>query len=498
MAARYAGLTTVRQPMRELGATAARLLDELITGTRTHAPPRAPANRARDPHQHHHPRRNPDETPPHDHAQPRRIATAVALATAASLVLTSCGRDENAGAGGEDQSEAIDEGKATGTIDVWAMGTEGEMLQDFSAAFEEANPDATVKVTAIPWEAAHDKIASAIASGETPDVSLIGTTWMGEFAEAGGLMPTPEGLVDEADFFPGAWGSTEVGGTSYGVPWYVETRVLYYRTDLAEKAGWSEAPQTWDDLKTFAEDLQSKGGAEYGLSLQPGQTGSWQTMMPFAWSNGATLTNEDGTEYTIDSPEMAEALDYYTSYFEEGLSQTRLLDPGELESGFAKGTYRLLHLRPVAHRPGRGRGRHGRPVRRRAAARPGRRARHVVRRRRRPRRLQGLRQRRQRLEVRAVAERARDPAGVLRRGRRPAGRAGGLGDRRARRGPAAAGVRRAAREHRRPRRPSRPGSRSPASIDAIIEQASQGRPVRRGRRQADADRGVVDRHRSLT
>ena len=36
MAARYAGLTTVRQPMRELGATAARLLDERITGTRTH------------------------------------------------------------------------------------------------------------------------------------------------------------------------------------------------------------------------------------------------------------------------------------------------------------------------------------------------------------------------------------------------------------------------------------------------------------------------------
>jgi LacI family transcriptional regulator len=35
MAARYAGLTTVRQPMRELGATAARLLDELITGART-------------------------------------------------------------------------------------------------------------------------------------------------------------------------------------------------------------------------------------------------------------------------------------------------------------------------------------------------------------------------------------------------------------------------------------------------------------------------------
>ena len=78
----------------------------------------------------------------------RGAATAIALAATASLVLTSCGRDESAGADGP--SEAIDEGKATGTIDVWAMGTEGDMLQDFSAAFEEANPDATVKVTADP------------------------------------------------------------------------------------------------------------------------------------------------------------------------------------------------------------------------------------------------------------------------------------------------------------------------------------------------------------
>jgi len=267
----------------------------------------------------------------------RGAATAIALAATASLVLTSCGRDESAGADGP--SEAIDEGKATGTIDVWAMGTEGDMLQDFSAAFEEANPDATVKVTAIPWDSAHNKIASAIAAGEGPDVSLIGTTWMGEFAEAGGLMATPEDLVDEADFFPGPWGSTEVGGTSYGVPWYVETRVLYYRKDLAEKAGWSEAPQTWDDLKKFATDLHDKAGVDYGISLPPGQVGSWQTMMPFAWSNGAALTNEDGTEYTIDSPEMAEALDYYTSYFKEGLTETRLLDLGELENGFADGTY---------------------------------------------------------------------------------------------------------------------------------------------------------------
>ena len=269
----------------------------------------------------------------------RRLAGAVAVLAVAGLALTACGRDTTSEDGGPGQTEAIGEGKATGTIEVWAMGTEGEELGAFVKDFESENPDATVKVTAVPWEAAHDKLSNAIAAGETPDVSLIGTTWMGEFAEAGGLEPTPTDLVDEADFFEGPWGSTVVGDTSYGVPWYVETRVLYYRTDLAEKAGWSEAPQTWDDLKQFATDMKDKAGADYGLNLQPGQTGSWQTVLPFAWSNGASVTNEDGTEYTIDSPEMQEALEYYKSFFDDGLSNDATLDPGELESGFADGSY---------------------------------------------------------------------------------------------------------------------------------------------------------------
>lgn len=268
----------------------------------------------------------------------RSTARAGAALGLASLALVACGRDSG-GSGAAEQGEALEDGPATGTIEVWAMGTEGEVLGDFAEAFTEDNPDAKVEVTAVPWESAHEKIANAIAAGETPDVTLVGTTWMGEFAQAGGLDPLPEDLVSSSDFFDGAWGSTEVGGTSYGVPWYVETRVLYYRKDLAQKAGWDEPPATWDELEQFTTDLQDKGGAEYGIQLPAGGTGSWQTMLPFAWSNGAGVTNEDGTEYTLDSGEMTEALEYYKGYFDDGISPTRLLDAGELESGFADGTY---------------------------------------------------------------------------------------------------------------------------------------------------------------
>ncbi|MFS8497603.1 MAG: extracellular solute-binding protein, partial [Micromonosporaceae bacterium] len=170
----------------------------------------------------------------------RRLA-AVATVTITALALAACGRDSG---GGADDAQPVGEGKATGEITVWAMGTEGEALEAFAQEFTKENPDATVTVTAIPWDAAHQKISSAIAGGQTPDVAMIGTTWMGEFAKTGALDPTPPGLIDPSAFFEGAWNTTVVDGTSYGVPWYVETRLIYYRKDLAEQAGVTP-PTSW-------------------------------------------------------------------------------------------------------------------------------------------------------------------------------------------------------------------------------------------------------------
>src|SRR4051812_16742327 len=77
--------------------------------------------------------------------------------------------------------------------------------------------------------------------GKTPDVSLVGTTWMAEFAETGALAETRDTIAKDS-FLPNAWKTVTIDGKDYGVPWYVETRVLYYRTDLAKKAGWTHPP----------------------------------------------------------------------------------------------------------------------------------------------------------------------------------------------------------------------------------------------------------------
>ncbi|NUU16354.1 sugar ABC transporter substrate-binding protein [Cellulomonas humilata] len=263
----------------------------------------------------------------------RSTRVSVAALAVTAFALTACGRSDTPE---EDATaEAVATGDVSGTVTVWAMGTEGEALGDFAAAFTEENPDVTIDVTAIPWDAAHDKIATAIAADEVPDVSMIGTTWMGEFATSGGLDPTPPDLIDESSFFPGAWGSTEVGGTSYAVPWYVETRVLYVDTALAEQAGVSPTPATWEDLMATSKGMQS-AGAQWGITLQAGQTGAWQTFLPFAWQAGAEIMNEEQTEFTFDSPEFVKALAYYQSFFTDGVAPKELPE-GTLEPDFVAG-----------------------------------------------------------------------------------------------------------------------------------------------------------------
>ena len=266
----------------------------------------------------------------------RRTSTiTVAGLAAAALTLSACGRDAAETPAGE-TGEAVATGAATGTITVWAMGAEGEKLPELAKEFESANPGAKVQVTAIPWDAAHDKFTTAITANKTPDVAMVGTTWMGEFAELGALDPTP-GQIDKSVFFEGAQKTTEVDGTSYGIPWYVETRLVYYRTDLAEKAGITSPPTDWEGLKSMAKAMQEKAGAKWGIGLQAGGVGSWQSVMPFAWSAGADLTKDDGKAYNFDSPEVLKATQYYQSFFTEGISDKAAPATPTTEPDFVSG-----------------------------------------------------------------------------------------------------------------------------------------------------------------
>jgi len=245
----------------------------------------------------------------------RTLVTSVALTATAALLLTGCGRTD-AGSDGAAEADTISDGPATGTVTIWAQGTEGEALQDFVAPFEEANPDVTVRVTAVPWDSAQNKYQTAVAGGTTPDIGMLGSDWMPGFATA--LAPTPD-AVDTSGMFPVSVETTDLGGTHYGVPWYVETRVIFDRSDLVKEAGFEEFPEDWAGFKELAGALKANG-AEYAINLPSGGWNGYLNMLPFALSNGASVTSPGLDEWTFDTPEMAEGLAYVDSFFDEGLA----------------------------------------------------------------------------------------------------------------------------------------------------------------------------------
>ena len=132
----------------------------------------------------------------------------------------------------------------------WAMGREGEVVTELLQGFYQEQPDVQVRVDQLPWSAAHEKLLTAFAGDATPDLAQLGNTWLPELVALGALEPLdalakgPQG-VDQSDYFAGIWDTNVVAGQLYGLPWYVDTRVLFYRRDLLSQAGFETPPRTW-------------------------------------------------------------------------------------------------------------------------------------------------------------------------------------------------------------------------------------------------------------
>jgi multiple sugar transport system substrate-binding protein len=102
-----------------------------------------------------------------------------------------------------------------------------------------------------------------------------------------------------------------VRGELYGVPWYVDTRVLFYRTDVIPKPPrtWSEWIATMDRLK------KSSTRKDFYPLLMP--TNEWPQPVTLALQRGATLVSEDGHARFTD-PQFVEAFSFYTSIYQRG------------------------------------------------------------------------------------------------------------------------------------------------------------------------------------
>lgn len=259
----------------------------------------------------------------------RSALAATAIGLAATLLLTGCGRGDGGDEVAGPSDLTIDDAPATGTIEFWAGGSEGEQLPAFLDTFRAENPEVTVNVTQIPSSEFDAKLTAAITAGKVPDMVFLYSQTQPAMFNTGAIAAVPDGLVDPSAFFERAYNETKVDGVSLAVPWYTYSQVFYYRKDLADAAG-IDAPTTWAELVEFAEAFKATG-VEHPLSLDVGyDIYSAQAFSVYAAQNGGDLVSDDQKSWTINAPENVEALEFWGSLFEKGLASTE--GPGFLDT----------------------------------------------------------------------------------------------------------------------------------------------------------------------
>ena len=213
-------------------------------------------------------------------------------------------------------------GRGEVVLDFWAMGAEAEHVQTLMGAFEAENPGVRVRVQQQPWSSAHEKFLTAYAGRSTPDVAQLGNTWVAEMEALGALKdltPLVEAseAVDPADYFAGIWDTNVVGGRVRGVPWYVDTRLLFYRRDILRAAGYDAVPETWAGWTDALRAVQAHvGDGRYAVLLPLNE---FEPPLIFALNTGELL--RDGGRYgNFRSAEFRRAFEFYVGLFREGLA----------------------------------------------------------------------------------------------------------------------------------------------------------------------------------
>ena len=211
-------------------------------------------------------------------------------------------------------------------VKFWAMGREGEVVVELLPEFERTHPGIHVDVQQLPWTAAHEKLLTAFAGDATPDICQLGNTWIPEFVAVGAIAPLDREVaasktVDAADYFPGIWQTNVVGGTLYGVPWYVDTRLLFYRRDLLAQAGYAAPPASWPEWTRMMAAVKQRAGPDRFAILLP--LNEFEPLLALALQQDDPLLRDDGRWGNFESAGFRRALDFYVAAFRNGYAPAR-------------------------------------------------------------------------------------------------------------------------------------------------------------------------------
>lgn len=261
------------------------------------------------------------------------VTLAVGLATGCS---TGAAPTPDGTTGGA--SSAPDEAVS---LEFWSFytGAEGDFVAAWVDEFNASQDAITVDHTVVSQsEYTTTLIPTALANGSAPDILYVEPATFTKYAETGALADLSPYYTDalKADILPAVLDAATYDGKLLALPIELETLGLFYDEKLFAAEGIA-VPNTWDELKDAAAKLTTDD--RYGLVLPVEDSGyTLFNFYPFMWMAGADVTDGSGN-YTVDTPQMAEALDFWGSFTQTGSAPSALQigpwDVGNIANGSA-------------------------------------------------------------------------------------------------------------------------------------------------------------------
>ncbi len=231
-------------------------------------------------------------------------------------------------------------------LTVWAMGNEAAHLPALLDTLSLPASMPKISVQPLPWTAAHEKLLTGFAGGSLPAIGQVGNSWIAEMAAIGAIAPVPasaEHLL--SDQFPAVVDTNRIAGKTWAVPWYVDTRLQFYRKDLFARAGYAAPPLVWDEWKAALHKVKAFAGPGNYAVLLP--VNEFEQLLTIALSAGARLLRDNGSRGAFADPAFKAALAFYKSLFDEKLapvaSATQI---SNIWDEFAKGFFSIFTSGP--------------------------------------------------------------------------------------------------------------------------------------------------------
>ncbi|CAN5391264.1 ABC transporter substrate-binding protein [soil metagenome] len=239
----------------------------------------------------------------------RRIAPVLAAATVVALALAGC------------STPAADDG-GTVELTLWTGFTGGDrgayegLIEEFNATHD----DIQVTMEVQPWDTIAQKLPSAWATGQGPDLATpnFDPNIVAKYLETNSLLPLTD-VGDTSLLAPAAIDAFTADGELYAVPANIATLQLYYNKALFEAAGIDGPPTTVDEFREVAQKLTGNG--VYGLSLADHETiQMWPILQ---WLDGADIVDADGCS-VLDSDVNIESLTTWAGLVQSGVAPVGL------------------------------------------------------------------------------------------------------------------------------------------------------------------------------